>query len=51
MADKNTSVTEPNGTKRYFQNNKLHRTDGPAIENADGSKAYFVDGVLKSMFG
>jgi len=32
------------GTKHWYQNNKLHRVDGPAIEYADGTKFWYVDG-------
>jgi hypothetical protein len=30
--------------KYYLKNGKLHRTDGPAIEWSDGSKAWYIDG-------
>ena len=33
-------------TIRYRLNGKLHRTDGPAIERADGSKFWYVDNKL-----
>ena len=34
------------GTRCYFNNaNQLHRTDGPAIEHADGSKSWFQYGI------
>jgi len=29
------------GTKRWFQNGKLHRIDGPAIESPNGTKYWF----------
>jgi len=35
------------GHKRYYKDRKMtirHRLDGPAIEGADGSKAWYVDG-------
>ena len=32
------------GTKRWYLNDKLHRTDGPACKDADGSKRWFLDG-------
>ena len=34
------------GTKRWYFNDKLHRTDGPAIEFRDGTKYWFVNGKL-----
>ena len=34
------------GTRCYFNNaNQLHRTDGPAIEYADGYKAWYQNGL------
>jgi hypothetical protein len=33
----------PDGSKEWWLNGKLHRTDGPAIEHSDGSKAWCVD--------
>jgi len=30
--------------KAWYQYGKLDRTDGPAIENADGSKEWFIGG-------
>jgi hypothetical protein len=32
------------GTKRYYENNELHREDGPASERSDGSKYWYLDG-------
>jgi len=32
------------GTKSWYVDNKLHRTDGPAIEGSDGSKFWHRDG-------
>jgi len=34
------------GTKHWYQNNKLHRVDGPAIEGANGTKFWCLDGKL-----
>ncbi|MFO0190304.1 MAG: hypothetical protein ACK54F_03540 [Planctomycetia bacterium] len=35
------------GTKRYFnEQGQLHRTDGPAVEYADGTKAWYVNDKL-----
>lgn len=34
------------GTRWYYNNvNQLHRTDGPAIECADGTKRWYINGV------
>jgi len=33
-----------NGTKYWYLNNKLHRTDGPAVEFADGTKEWYLNG-------
>ena len=32
----------PNGVKYWRLNGKLHREDGPAIENTDGFKAWYL---------
>jgi hypothetical protein len=32
------------GKKSWYQNGKLHREDGPAIEYANGSKEWFLNG-------
>ena len=36
--------TLSNGTKEWWLNGKLHRTDGPAIEWNDGDKEWWLDG-------
>ena len=36
--------TDVVGTKRWFLNNGLHREDGPAIEHANGSKCWYING-------
>jgi hypothetical protein len=33
-----------NGDKCWYLNGKLHRTDGPAIEDADGGKWWYING-------
>ena len=33
-----------NGNKSWWQDDKLHRTDGPAVEWADGSKQWYLNG-------
>ena len=32
-----------NGNKSWWQDDKLHRTDGPAVEYASGTKAWYID--------
>jgi hypothetical protein len=32
------------GTKRWYLNGQYHRTDGPAIEFADGAKWWYLNG-------
>jgi hypothetical protein len=39
------------GDKFWFLNDKLHRTDGPAIEWADGSKEWRLDDKLHRIDG
>ena len=36
--------TDPAGTKYWYQNDQLHRTDGPAVEESDGTKEYWING-------
>jgi hypothetical protein len=37
-------VRYPDGTKRWFFNNNLHREDGPAVEYGNGSKQWCLNG-------
>jgi hypothetical protein len=32
------------GIKEWYLDDKLHRTDGPAYEGADGTKSWYLDG-------
>jgi len=34
------------GTKYWYLNNKRHREDGPAIEDANGDKYWYLNGDL-----
>ena len=36
----------PTALRGWYQNGKLHRTDGPAIERADGTKEWYIDGKV-----
>jgi hypothetical protein len=38
---RNGLITNSQGSKRWYQNNQLHRTDGPAIEFIDGTKMWY----------
>ena len=39
--------TDRNGTTTYYnEKDQPHREDGPAIEDADGSKEWWVNGKL-----
>ena len=33
------------GNRHWYLNDELHREDGPAIEDADGYKAWYLNGV------
>ena len=37
-------IVYSDGNKLWFQNDKLHREDGPAIEYVDGYKAWCING-------
>jgi hypothetical protein len=39
------------GTKHWYLDNKLHRTDGPACEYADGDKFWYQDGKCHRVDG
>ena len=41
-----TVKVDTNGDKYWHQDGKLHRTDGPAIEYADGTKSWYQDDKL-----
>ena len=43
-------ITDPDGTKRWFFNEKLHRVDGPAIEWKNGDKEWWFDGIAAAEF-
>ena len=40
----NECKIDDNGNKRWYQNNQLHREDGPAIERTDGHKEWWFNG-------
>jgi len=45
LEDYNVNVDDE-GTIRWYQNDNLHRLDGPAIECLDGYNAWYFDGKL-----
>ena len=40
----------PNGWKVWYLNGKRHRTDGPAVEESDGSKYWFLNDNVVTWF-
>jgi hypothetical protein len=43
---RNGLIVDDQGTKAWYLNGKLHREDGPAIEDADGNKVWCLHGQL-----
>ena len=41
-----TVTVDDNGNNFWYRNNKLHREDGPAIEDANGDKHWYLNGKL-----
>ncbi len=39
---KNGLIIDENGYKYWYLNDKLHRTDGPAVENSIGDKRWYL---------
>ena len=44
MSDQPKMKVHPDGSKSWWLNGLLHRTDGPAWEGADGSKRWHLNG-------
>ena len=42
---KNGLTVNEVGTKCWYLNDKLHRTDGPAIEHSNGNKYWYLNGI------
>ena len=43
MKNKPKCITDTNGNKYWYLNDKLHREDGPAVEMADGTKKWCIN--------
>ena len=43
---RNGLITNSYGIKTWYQNDLIHRTDGPAIEMTDGTKAWYLFDLL-----
>ena len=44
MQNYDTKSTNKFGDIYYYLNGRIHRTDGPAIDRANGSKEYWING-------
>jgi hypothetical protein len=42
---RNRMIRDDRGNKFWYQNDLLHRTDGPAIEFASGAKSWYHNGL------
>jgi len=51
MENKPICIIDEYGTKRWWVDSRLHREDGPAIENPDGHKQWWVDGKCHRVDG
>jgi hypothetical protein len=51
MTDKTEIKINSAGTKRWYQNDKLHRVDGPAVEYPNGTKYWYQNGTLQRTDG
>jgi len=49
MTKKDGLNIDAGGNKWWYLNGKLHRDDGPAIENSDGHKSWWLNGELQRM--
>jgi hypothetical protein len=46
-----TVKVKDNGTREWFQNGKLHRLDGPAVEWSSGGKEWYQNGKFHRLDG
>lgn len=45
--EKGEPIIDKDGNKRWYNSEgKLHRNDAPAVENVDGRKEYFINGMM-----
>jgi hypothetical protein len=44
-------VIDQDGSKWYWENNHLHREDGPAVEHANGSLSWYINGKRHRLDG
>ena len=51
MKDKPICETDSYGSKRWYLNGELHRTDGPALEYPDGDKRWYLNGKYHRIDG
>jgi hypothetical protein len=42
---------DPDGTKWYWENNLIHRKDGPAVFHKNGSEAWYLNGKRHRLDG
>ena len=42
MKKKNGLIVDTDGTQHWYLDDKLHRTDGPAIVDADGTQCWYL---------
>ena len=46
-----TVEVHANGTRIWYQNDKLHRLDGPAVEWSNGTREWYQNGQLHRLDG
>jgi len=44
--EKSTKVVSSDGSKLWYLNDQLHRTDGPAVLLSNGTKEWWINGQL-----
>ncbi len=44
--EKGPAIIDYDETKQWYQNGKLHRLYGPAVEYNDGHREYWIDGIF-----
>ena len=51
MTDAVGPIIDDDGTQSWYQDDKLHRLDGPAVMRADGSQVWYQDDKLHRLDG